>query len=113
MLYIISRPFSIVLVILLLRWCSKKLFPNLSRIKKIVILLLVATLLFFVVDFILVQNSCDPLFAIPLWAAGDGGSTYYVGLFYHVYKSAAYTLGSGESPFFQYYIAPWFFTVVE
>lgn len=111
MLYVGLGLLMIIGTILLLVLCAKKFTPNLSRPKKIIAIVLIAAFLFFIGDFILIQNHYDPLFSIPFSIAGDGGSTHFIGLFYHIQKSVAYTLGSDSPPFFNYYIAPWFFGI--
>lgn len=69
--------------------------------------LLATWVLVLITDIVLILTHNDPFFAIVVIAYGDGGSAYFVGPLYYVYKQAAYIM-TEEPPFFEYYIAPWF-----
>ena len=113
MLYIGLHLLLSVGVILLVWLLVKKMFTNLSQVKKLGLIIIVFFLICFITDLVFVQNHIDPFFAFPLWSASDGGSTYYIGSFYHIYKKVAYTLGDGFPPFFEYHISPWFSIIVR
>jgi len=101
----------IFLVILFIQRQIKKRCPNLPRLNLVGITVLVTAAVFFLTDFILAMCHCGPVFCMPIMFAMDGGSTYFVGLFYHVYKKAAFDLATSP-PYFEYNIAPWFFSVM-
>lgn len=91
-----------------IRICVNKACPDFSHLTRAGLILALSVLFFAAADTALILFRHDPLFAVPLAFAGDGGSCYFLGPFYHIYKQAAYRLCE-EPPFFEYYIAPWFF----
>ena len=75
--------------------------------KKILIIVLAIILLFFVVDFSLVKNKKNPIFAINLITERDGGTEIYYGIGYKVIKYNV--MGdTGEIVKDDYAIGTWF-----
>lgn len=78
-----------------------------KRIKKAILLILIAWVLIFSIDFSLVKLSRAPIFSMPLIRYKDGGSIEHFGLGYKVirYKSLA-DIEAGKP--IRYEIGTWF-----
>lgn len=96
---------------LLAGWGVKKVFPKSTLLIRAPTAVAAALLISLAVDMALIYCHSDPFFAVMLWGLGDGGSGYFIGPLYHIYKTAAYTLGDGSPQFFEYSIAPWLYGV--
>lgn len=71
---------------------------------------------FFVTDYIRCKNDQTPIFCVDLALYDDGGSVYYVGLFYNYYRVRTFNpeIDMNESCskdcyLTDYVITPWFF----
>ena len=114
MLYLVFvHVLALGMVIGVARWAVGRLCCNLARWKVWAVALAVSGLLCGAVDFATVTHWDRTIFAMPLWSAGDGGSTYYVGPLYHIYQGAVYGPGGLEDLAFFCRITPWFFPVVS
>ncbi|MBE6130228.1 MAG: hypothetical protein E7183_00700 [Erysipelotrichaceae bacterium] len=79
--------------------------------KKIIICIVITFVLmwtvFFTTDSIRCKNNLDPIFSIEVAMYEDGGSIYYVGLFYNYYRVRENV--ENKDVITDYVITPWFF----
>lgn len=79
--------------------------------KKIIICIVITFVLMwtavFTTDSIRCKNNLDPIFSIEVAMYEDGGSIYYVGLFYNYYRVRENE--ENKDVITDYVITPWFF----